>query len=183
MTKRTRGGNVRVNRRLKKHSKVRAQEHNKKMMKEINKQQIDVQLKRYPTPKTEIKQFLKDTKDFHCWVQNKKTGKILDYPKDILKERARSCPGSPTGKIVYKPWNPLLQKFAFRYHMTDKEDNFREEFYEEFDICCPFIQNEPLCMYRAFGEMCSIDFDEDWEICFGALGVRMKDGRTYWVYG
>ena len=167
----------------KRKSRLSPSEHHKKMWKSINQQQIEVQLKRYPTPKTEIKQFLQDTKDFHCWVQNKKTGKIIDYPKEILKERAKTCPGSPTGELVYKQWNPLLQKFAFRYHATDKEDNFREEFYKEFYICCDFIQDEPLCLYRAFGELCSLDFDKDWCMCFGALGVKMKDGRTYWVYG
>ena len=181
MTKRSRSSYISW--RKKKNSEVKPLRHMKKMMKEINKQQIEVQLKRYPTPKTEIKQFLQNTTDFHCWVQNKKTGKILDYPKKILQQRAKECPGSPKGELVYKPWNPLLQRFAFRYHMTDKDDNFRKQFYEEFDMCCPFIQTEELCMYRAFGEMCSIDFDKDWEICFGALGVRMKDGRTYWIYG
>jgi len=119
-----------------------------------------------------------DTYDLHAWVVVKKSGKIMDYPIELLK--TTSMYGTST--LKYVPFDDKHQKKLIKKWSKDLDNRY--EYFSAEEIDNTYVLNTGYCMFRAL--IIHRRLKEKGiksKVVFGSLGFVQPNGSVFYEFG
>lgn len=119
-----------------------------------------------------------DTYDLHAWVVVEKTGKIMDYPVELLKTTSMAG----TNKVKYVPFDDKHQNKLKR--KWSKELDNRYEYFSREELETSYVLNVGYCMFRALiihRKLMKKGIKS--KVVFGSLGFVQPNGSVFYEFG
>ena len=143
----------------------------------------------YPVKMDAFAALLKSQRDngcisYHCWIQDTKTGKIIDdmWEEHEFIKKFNNCVGEPVyQKFPNGRMKKLIKEMKFEFRaksllMMSREDEIKYRFIRLNQHRFANCANNCVFNYIESGAGKNLKF------CIGRMGWKREDGTTHWEY-